>query len=227
MVPAKKINFGIFLNFGFISLPPTKVPSGRTVTYGSLVSTIRPHKEEKFRTRVTVGSDKLPYPGPTSTKTASLTTIKIIFNNTISTHGARFIILDIKFFYYFTPMIRFKYTNPPLSIIPDDIITQYNLKDKGRRVYIEICQGMPGLKQAGLIANDRLSRQLAKFGYTPSTKNSALWKHSTRNISFYLVVEDFGVKYVVKDNAEHLFSALREFIPSPPIGKEPFYVDSP
>ena len=30
----------------FISKP--KLPSGRTVTYGSLVSTIRPHNEEKF-----------------------------------------------------------------------------------------------------------------------------------------------------------------------------------
>ena len=43
----------------------SKVPAGRTVTYGSLVSTIRPHKEEKFRTRVTIGGDKLPYPGLT------------------------------------------------------------------------------------------------------------------------------------------------------------------
>ena len=53
----------------------SKVPAGRTVTYVSLVSTIRPHKEEKFQTSVTVGGDKLPSPGPTFTKTASMTTI--------------------------------------------------------------------------------------------------------------------------------------------------------
>ena len=57
----------------------------------------------------------------------------------------------------------------PFSIIPDEIIAQYNLKDEGGWVYIEIRQGMPGLKEAGLIANDRLTRHLAKFGYTPST----------------------------------------------------------
>ena len=109
----------------------SKVPSGRTVTYGSLVSTIRPHKEEKFRTCVTVGGDKLPYPGPTYTKTASMTTIKIIFNSTISTPGACFMTLDLKCFYYFTPMIRFEYMKLPFAIIPDEIIAQYNLRTRG------------------------------------------------------------------------------------------------
>ena len=109
----------------------SKVPSGRTVTYGSLVSTIRPHKEEKFRTRVTVGGDRLPYPGPTSTKTASMTTIKILLNSTISTPGARFMTLDLKNFYYFTPMIRYEYMKLPFTIIPNEIIAQYNLKEEG------------------------------------------------------------------------------------------------
>ena len=95
------------------------------------------------------------------------------------------------------------------SIIPDEIITQYNLKDEGGWVYIEIRQGMTGLKQAGLIANNRLTRHLAKFGYTPSTKTPALWMHSARNISFSLVVNDFGAKYVGKDSSDHLISALR------------------
>ena len=96
----------------------------------------------------------------------------------------------------------------PFSIIPDEIIIQYNLNDEGGWVYIEIRQGMPGLKPAGLIANDRLTFYLAKFGYTPSTKTPALWRHWTHDISFSLVVEDFGVKYVGKDNADHLISAL-------------------
>ena len=74
----------------------SKVPCGRTVTYGSLVSTIRPHKEEKFRTCVTVGGNKLPYPGPTYTKTAGMKTIKILLDSTISLPGARFMTLDLK-----------------------------------------------------------------------------------------------------------------------------------
>ena len=90
-------------------------------------------------------------------------------------------------------MIRFEYMKLPFSIIPDEIIAQYNLKDKGVWVYIKIRQGMPGLKQAGIIANDRLLHHLVKFGYTPSTKTPVLWRHLTRNISFSLVVDDFGV----------------------------------
>ena len=41
-------------------------------------------------------------------------------------------------------------------------------------------------------------------------KTPALWRHSTRNISFSLVVDGFRVKYVGKDNADHLISTLRE-----------------
>ena len=139
-----------------------------------------------------------------------MTTIKILINSTISTPSACFMTLDLKNFYHFTTMIRFEYMKLPFSIIPDKIISLYNLKEEGGWVYIEIHQGMTGLKQAGLIAIDRLSRYLAKLGYTLSTKTPALWKHLTSNIYFSLVVDDFRVKYVGKDNADHLISALRE-----------------
>ena len=106
-------------------------------------------------------------------------------------------------------MIRFKYMKLPFAIIPNEIIAHYNHKDEGMWVYIEIRQVMPGLKQAGHIANERLTRHLAKFGYIPSTKTPALWRHLTRNISFSLVVNDFGVKYVGKNNADRLIATLR------------------
>ena len=69
---------------------------------------------------------------------------------------------------------------------------------------------MPGLKQAGLIANERLTRHLAKFGYTPSPQTPALWRHVPRNISFSLDVDDFGVKFVGKNYADHIIVALQE-----------------
>ncbi len=37
-----------------------------------------------------------------------------------------------------------------------------------------------------------------------------LWKHTTRPAQFTLTVDDFGVKYVGKDNAQHLIDALRQ-----------------
>jgi hypothetical protein len=69
---------------------------------------------------------------------------------------------------------------------------------------------MPGLKQAGRIAKDRLTKHLAPFGYRPVPRTPSLWRHDTRPISFSLVVaDDFGVKYVGKQHALHLLEALR------------------
>jgi hypothetical protein len=75
------------------------IPKGRKVTYGSFVVDIKDHKEEKERTRLTVGGDQIKYPGDKSTRTAGLTTEKILINSVISTPGAKFLVIDIKNFY--------------------------------------------------------------------------------------------------------------------------------
>jgi hypothetical protein len=72
---------------------------GRKVTYGSFVVDIKNHKEEKQCTRLTVGDDQIEYPGDKSTRTAGLTTAKILINSVISTLGAKFLVIDIKIFY--------------------------------------------------------------------------------------------------------------------------------
>ena len=38
----------------------------------------------------------------------------------------------------------------------------------------------------------------------------ALWKHATNPIIFSLVVDDFGVKYIDKENSDHLIQALQK-----------------
>jgi hypothetical protein len=65
----------------------SNIPKGRKVTYGSFVVDIKDHKEEKERTRFTVGGDQIEYPGDKSTRTAGLTTAKILINSVISTLG--------------------------------------------------------------------------------------------------------------------------------------------
>jgi hypothetical protein len=64
------------------------------------------------------------------------------------------------------------------------------------------------LKQAGLLANQLLQSRLAPFGYHPARHAPGLWLHKTRPISFMLVVDNFTVKYVGKQHAEHLRNAL-------------------
>ncbi len=36
-----------------------------------------------------------------------------------------------------------------------------------------------------------------------------LWRHATRPITFSLVLNDFGVKYVGKEHADHLIGCLK------------------
>ena len=98
----------------------------------------------------------------------------------------------------------------PLSLIPDEILAQYDLRQHSKDfwVYMEICKGMPGLKQAGRIANERLTKNLQNHGYALCPRTSALWLHNTLLIVFTLVVNNIGVKYTGKHNANHLLNAL-------------------
>jgi hypothetical protein len=81
----------------------SNIPKGRKVTYGSFVVDIKEHKEEQERTGLTVGGDQIEYPGDKSTRTAGLTTAKILINSVISTLGAKFLVIDINNFYLNTP----------------------------------------------------------------------------------------------------------------------------
>jgi hypothetical protein len=81
----------------------SNIPKGRKVTYGSFVVDIKDHKEGGKRTRLTVGGDQIEYPGDKSTRTAGLTTAKILINSVISTLGVKFLVIDIKHFYLNTP----------------------------------------------------------------------------------------------------------------------------
>ena len=101
-----------------------------------------------------------------------------------------------------------------IEYFPQDVIDHYNLKDKvdeKGNLYVRVEKGMYGLPQAGKIANKLLEKRLKKFGYTQSTVTPGFWKHDWRPISFTLVVDDFGVKYVGEQHLNHLLSALRKF----------------
>ena len=109
-------------------------------------------------------------------------------------------------------MARYKYMELALDFFPDEIIEQYNLCSlicPNGCIYMDIHKGVPGLKQAGRISNDRLKIQLAQFGYAPVPRTPALWKHAMCDITFSRVVDNFGVKYVGKENADHLIQSLK------------------
>jgi hypothetical protein len=166
---------------------------------------IKDHKEKNERTRLTVGGDQIEYPGDKSTRTAGLTAAKILINSVISTQGAKFLVIDINKFLFEHPLGRFEYMVINLASLPQETIEKYDLNElaQDRNVYIEIQKGMYGLPQAGILANELLQRNLSKDGYRPTAHTHGLWTHDTRPISFSLVVDDFGVKYIGREHAEH------------------------
>jgi hypothetical protein len=99
-----------------------------------------------------------------------------------------------------------------LVSLHQETIDKYDLNELAQygKVYIEIQKGMYGLPQAGILTNKVLQHNLAKDGYHPTTHTHGLWTHYTRPISFSLVVDDFGVKYVGQEHAEHLMTCINK-----------------
>eukprot|EP00804_Cyclotella_cryptica_P001099 CCRYP_008385-RA/>CCRYP_008385-RA protein AED:0.18 eAED:0.13 QI:0/0/0/1/0.4/0.16/6/0/1406 len=172
------------------------IPRDRTITYG----------------RVMVDYIPIDYPGKLTTRTADLTTSKILWNSVLSTKGAKFMGLDLKSFCLTAMLDRPEYMKMPLALFPNHIRAQYNLDKHAVNgfVYLELHGAIYGLPQAGALANKLLQKRLAPHGYYEVAHTPGLWRHVTRPISFTLVVDDFGVKYVGQEHAEHLIHVLQE-----------------
>ncbi len=106
----------------------------------------------------------------------------------------------------------FEYSRMPLTLFPAWIIEQYDMEKQALNGYIhlEMRQAVWGLPQAGILANKRLQQKLAPFGYFKSTNTPGLWCHKTHPITFTLVVDNFGVKYVNKDDVDHLIASMKK-----------------
>ena len=79
----------------------SSIPSDRWkyVAHAHIVCNVRPQKNEVNRTRLTFGARNLEVYIDCGTPTASLLTIKLLLNSVISTPGALFMAIYIKYFY--------------------------------------------------------------------------------------------------------------------------------
>lgn len=128
---------------------------------------------------------------------------------------------NIKNFYLNMPLNHFEYMCLALDILPEEIIIQYNLCNiiyQDGYIFLELWKGMYGLPQVGILANKCLTTHLATFGYISTTQTPGLWQHPTHHITFSLVVDNFGIKYVgcqhtkhlvERQNAKHLVDTLK------------------
>ena len=125
----------------FVNKKAVPVDRWREVTYGQIVVYYRPDKNDPYRTRLTVGEDIVNYPVDCVTPTVELTTVKLLLNSIVSTLNAKFMKIDIKYFYLNTPMARSKYMRLKLSDLLEIVVQQYKLAENPTRsgyVYVEI-----------------------------------------------------------------------------------------
>ena len=190
------------------------VPPGQKVTYPRYTVAYRPEKDEPYRTRITAGGNLLDYDGNTTTHSASMETIKVHWNSTISTPNARYCTADISNMYLCSELPDAQYVKFPVSQIPLEIINAYHLNDKidNGFVYVKIKKAWYGLRESGKIAHDDLVKHLRADDYY-ETATAGLFTHKTRDISFTLVVDDFGIKYINEDDVTHLRSTIEKHYP--------------
>jgi len=128
----KEIRWLITTTETIFFISKTDIPQDRKgdETYGRIVCVYREEKKDKYHTRITIGGNLINFPGNCGTPTADLLTVKLLFNSIISTPNAKFMSIDIKDFYLCTPMKRYEYFRMKLELFPEDIIQEYDLRNK-------------------------------------------------------------------------------------------------
>ena len=69
---------------------------------------------------------------------------------------------------------------------------------------------MYSLKESGVLSFNQLVKSLVPHGYKLMPYSTGLWQHRTIRTTFALCVDDFGVKYFSKIDANHLINALQK-----------------
>ena len=72
----------------------------------------------------------IDYPGDVSTTTSDLTTIKIHVNSAISYIKARYVCMEVKYFYLNNMMDRAEYIIIYIANIPQKFVDKYNFQEK-------------------------------------------------------------------------------------------------
>jgi hypothetical protein len=130
-----------------------------------------------------------------------------MWNSVLSTEGAKY-----KKYYLSAPLDQYEYMKMPILLSPNWITKQYDLLKHVQHgfIYLKMCHAVWGLPQAGILANKLLQTRLLPHGYYECANTPGLWKHKTRPISFTLIVNNFGIKYVGKEHVNHLIWCIKQ-----------------
>jgi hypothetical protein len=163
------------------------------------------------------GNKKCAYDGPTSSPVADITFVKIHWNSVVSDrrnhrNNSRYATVDITDFYLMSSLEQPEWINIPIKNIPLSLLEEHNLIQfiSDEHILCRVDGTMYGHPVAGRLANADLVKHLAVHGYVQDANVPCMFAHVTAPISFSLVVDDFGIKYVHDSDLANLCSALRE-----------------
>jgi hypothetical protein len=142
-----------------------------------------------------------------------MVTVKIHLNSVVFTKGARYCKIDLKDFYVNTPLACLEFMRMKLADLPKEFARIYklhNLANTNKYISIKIQKRMYVLPQGGIVVQELLKKRLNKHGYCQSPITPGLWRHNFCLISFTLCIDDFGIKYIGRENVKHLSSILKE-----------------
>ena len=167
--------------------------------------------EQGFLKKFSCQYGTMDYPGAVSARTADMEVVKVLMNSALSDE-AELMTLDIKDYYLGTPLERPEYLRMDCKFIPLDCMIKYDLHKYVHNGFImhEVNKGMYGLKQAGILAQQKLITHLLPAGYVQHPHVPCLFLHKDRGTAFTLIVDDFLVKFKIQDDADHLITTLRD-----------------
>jgi hypothetical protein len=148
-------------------------------------------------------------------------TVKLHVHSVVSDHRkdhtTAFMTADIHDFYLGAPLPRAEYIRIAVKKISAANIEKYSLSKfiQKNAVLFRVDKCLWGLPQAGLLSQQRLVAHLALHGYRQVDANvPCYFKHDSNSASFTLVVDDFGIKYTRKEDAQHLLDTICMLYPS-------------
>jgi hypothetical protein len=104
--------------------------------------------------------------------------------------------------------MRTKISNLPPSFVKACNLN--NLATNDDTIYVKIQKGMYGLPQVGILAQNLLEKRLNQHSHHQSKITPSLWKHDCWPLLFTLCVDNFGIKYVGWEHANHLAKILKK-----------------
>ena len=197
------------------TIQPVHVPSQKPTYYNRVVKEKMLANSIQRRVRGTAGGDRIDFPYSVSSSTASMTCVKMMMHDAVSSES-NLGSADATDFYLGadlpTPQsIKIYCDTFDASTLLDLGFTPYIKTEPSGKTYVycDIVRTMPGLGASGLLSQLRLLAQLYSFDFI-QTATPCLFRHRTRDITFALVVDDFLIRYKDIDDLKHFSTCLSE-----------------